>query len=65
MWYFNKVIYEMQLWANAIGDKSWMKYFDCDDFLTMKAVTYHESKEVKKKRPAKPRVTKKKVSKKQ
>ena len=63
-WLQNKVITDMMHWANKIGDKSWMQHFNCEDFLTMKAVTYHEVKEVVEKRPAKRKVTKKKVSKK-
>lgn len=42
-WQQNKVIYDMLLWANSVTDKSWMQYFGCEDFLTMKAVTYHEN----------------------
>jgi len=53
-WLQNKVITDMMRWANIIGDKSWMEYFGCEDILTMKAVTYHEVKEVvKKRKPAK------------
>ena len=59
-WIQNKVISDMVRWANTLGDKSWMKYFGCEDILTMKAVTYHEVKEVvNKKRGSKKRTTKK------
>lgn len=45
-WIQNKVIADMMRWANTVGDKSWMQHFNCEDFLTMRAVTYHEVKEV-------------------
>jgi len=40
-WLQNQLISEMVEWANTVGDKSWMEYLECDDYLTMKAVTYH------------------------
>ena len=40
-WLQNKIISDMVEWANMINDDSWLKYFDCEDYLTMKAVTYH------------------------
>lgn len=50
-WMQNKVIARMVKWANTFSDKSWTRYFGCDDFLTMHAVTYHDDllkdKEVK------------------
>ena len=58
-WLQNKVIYDMALWANKVGDKSWMEYFGSEDFLTMKAVTYHEIKEVVKKQRKSTKVKKK------
>jgi len=47
-WLQNKVITDMMRWANMVGDKSWMQHFACEDFLTMKAVTYHDKEVVKK-----------------
>jgi len=41
-WLKNKIIAKMTKWANTVGDKSWIEYFGLD-FLTMKAVTYHET----------------------
>jgi len=42
-WLINRTIAKMVRWANTVGDKSWIDYFDGGkDFLTMKAVTYHE-----------------------
>jgi len=43
-WLKNKIITKMVKWANTCGDKSWIDFFDIDDFITMKAVTYHEGK---------------------
>ncbi len=52
-WLQNKVIADMARWANMVGDKSWMEHFGSEDILTMRAVTYHEVKEVvKKPKPA-------------
>jgi len=42
-WLRNRIIAKMIKWANTVGDKSWIDYFGLD-FLTMKAVTYHETK---------------------
>lgn len=39
-WMKNKITLKLAQWANAHGDKSWVKFFG-EDFLTMKAVTYH------------------------
>lgn len=39
-WLKNKIITKMVKWANTVGDKSWIEYFG-QDFLTMKAITYH------------------------
>lgn len=39
-WVVNKTIARFAKWANSFGDKSWIEYFG-QDFLTMKAVTYH------------------------
>jgi len=39
-WLQNKIISDLTEWANMIGDKTWIDYFGCDDYLTMKAVTY-------------------------
>lgn len=50
-WLQNKLIHDMARWANTLGDKSWMQYFGCEDFLTMKAVTYHDAKPVKEVKP--------------
>ena len=41
-WIKNKIIAKMVRWANTVGDKSWLEYFDGPDFLTAHAVTYHE-----------------------
>lgn len=41
-WLKNRTITKMVKWANTVGDKSWIDYFGLD-FLTMKAVTYHET----------------------
>jgi len=41
-WLKNRTITKMIKWANTVGDKSWIEYFGLD-FLTMKAVTYHET----------------------
>jgi len=41
-WLRNRIITKMAKWANTVGDKSWIDYFELD-FLTMKAVTYHET----------------------
>jgi len=41
-WLRNRIITKMAKWANMVGDKSWIEYFGVD-FLTMKAVTYHET----------------------
>lgn len=65
-WLINKLIYDLALWANAHGDKTWMEYFNTndEDFLTMAAVTYHEPEKKEVKQGAKKRSTaKKKVSK--
>jgi hypothetical protein len=40
-WLKNKIITKMAKWANTVGDKSWLDYFEGDDILTMQAVTYH------------------------
>ena len=40
-WLKNRIITKLVKWANAVGDKSWVDYFEEGDFLTMKAVTYH------------------------
>ena len=48
-WLQNKIIAKMAKWANIFSDKTWMEHFDSEDILTMKAVTYHEVKEVVKK----------------
>jgi hypothetical protein len=39
-WLKNKIVLRLAKWANSHGDKSWVDYFG-QDFLTMKAVTYH------------------------
>lgn len=39
-WLKNKIFHKFAKWANTVGDKSWIDYFG-EDFLTMKAVTYH------------------------
>ena len=39
-WLKNKITFKFAKWANAHGDKTWVDYFG-EDFLTMKAVTYH------------------------
>jgi hypothetical protein len=50
-WLKNKIISKMVKWANICGDKSWVDYFDAGDFLTMKAVTYHNIPIVEEKQP--------------
>jgi hypothetical protein len=40
-WVQNKIIDKMRRWANTVGDRSWCRYFNSEDFQTMKAVTYH------------------------
>jgi hypothetical protein len=42
-WLKNKIIAKLARWANTCGDKSWAEYFG-SDYLTMKAVTYHDLK---------------------
>ncbi len=46
-WIINKTVDRMMKWANTVNDKSWMEHFGCEDFLTMKAVTYHHLAETK------------------
>lgn len=42
-WMQNKLIFDLAEWANMIGDRSWIHYFEGnEDFMTMKAVTYHQ-----------------------
>lgn len=41
-WLVNKIALRLAKWANSHGDKSWVDYFG-QDFLTMKAVTYHHN----------------------
>lgn len=40
-WLKNRLILKFVKWANIVGDKTWIDYFGGKDFLTMKAVTYH------------------------
>lgn len=44
-WLRNHLVLKFAKWANTVGDKSWIEYFG-EDFLTMKAVTYHQSQSV-------------------
>lgn len=46
-WLKNKIITRFVKWANTVGDKTWVDYFGGTDFLTMKAVTYHNQTERK------------------
>lgn len=41
-WMKNKIFRHWLQFANTFGDKSWVNYYGGKDFLTMKAVTYHE-----------------------
>ena len=41
-WVKNKIMRRWIEHANMFGDKSWVDYYGGKDFLTMKAVTYHE-----------------------
>lgn len=40
-WHKNRIILRWIKFANMFGDKSWVDYYGGNDFLTMKAVTYH------------------------
>jgi hypothetical protein len=40
-WLKNKLAHKFAKWANTVGDKTWIEYFG-EDFLTMKAITYHQ-----------------------
>jgi hypothetical protein len=40
-WLKNRIVHRFARWANSIGDHTWADYFG-EDFLTMKAVTYHQ-----------------------
>jgi len=44
-WLKNKLTFRFIKWANTIGDKSWLDLYP-EDFLTMKAVTYHPQEDL-------------------
>lgn len=46
-WLKNKIIRYWIEFANMMGDKTWVGYYGGKDFMTMKAVTYHEQLEPK------------------
>lgn len=50
-WLRNKIIRRWCKFANRHGDKSWVDYFDGNDFLTTDAITYHHLAQPQRKGP--------------